>query len=61
LKLLGRFLAWNEPEWFIASIDVNAEEKEMTTKFHYGYEDMINQVDKLEDVATKAAVAGGDA
>ncbi|KAJ9098561.1 hypothetical protein QFC20_005903 [Naganishia adeliensis] len=60
LKLLRGYLAWNEPEWFIASVKVDADKKEMKTSFHYGFEDMINKVEKLEDVATTVS-AGRDA
>ncbi|KAJ9091939.1 hypothetical protein QFC20_007505 [Naganishia adeliensis] len=55
LTLLGRYLAWNEPEWFVASVKVDAAKKEMNTHFHRGFHDMINEVVRLEDVATTAS------
>ncbi|KAJ9098558.1 hypothetical protein QFC20_005900 [Naganishia adeliensis] len=54
VKLLGSFLATNEPEFFIASVKVNAKRKEVTTRFALGFEEMVHQVERLEDVRDSA-------
>jgi hypothetical protein len=56
LKMLGSFYAWQERELFAALIRVDVERKELSSRFSYGYQTPINDVDKLED----AIVAGSD-
>lgn len=47
--MLGSFRAWQEREVFAASINVDVERKELLSRFSYGYETQIRDVDKLAD------------
>lgn len=47
--MLGSFYACEQREIFAASIKVDNEKKELLSRFSYGYETPIRDVDKLED------------
>lgn len=34
---------------------INADKKEMNIQFHYGFQDLLSEVERLEDVAIEAS------